>query len=194
MGRLGAEAFGWMGDCFRKCVFVLSCGTFPPDSECSASINACACLEREIETSREKAPAKHLVELYIQSFVSWIPAQCLNHSTVFLPGFFCLPAKCFIWIITSECWYLQVEVNNCALCVNVYCYSEFPLECIYLSTIKYFACLEACSLSSPLSPFCHFKKSFRQLTFKCWTWPSNAPLFPHLPQNKMTFKQGSWRT
>jgi len=55
-----------MGDCFGKRVSVLSCGTASPGSEYQ-----CMCppgrLEGgwEIETGREKAPAKHVVELYL---------------------------------------------------------------------------------------------------------------------------------
>lgn len=43
----------------------------------------------EVETSRKKAPAKHLVELYLWTFVSWISAQCFSNTTVFLPIFLC---------------------------------------------------------------------------------------------------------
>lgn len=34
---------------------------------------------------------------------------------------------------------------------------QSPLQCIYLSPFKHFACPRAHSLSSPLSPFCHFR-------------------------------------
>lgn len=64
----------------------------------------------EVETSRKKAPAKHLVELYMCTFVSWISAQRFSHITVFLPGFLCEIKNCLQNVLSRSS---QVGAGNC---------------------------------------------------------------------------------
>lgn len=64
----------------------------------------------EVETSRKKAPAKHLVGLYLWTFVSWISAQHFSHTTVFLPGFSCEIKTCLQNVLSRS---LQVDAGNC---------------------------------------------------------------------------------
>lgn len=141
----------------------------------------------DVETSEERAPAKHLVESYGEPLFPESQHGAFTTQPFSSQSFYVKYILASIMSYSSHHkWFLVTTGWMCGWTQHS---MEFPLQCVYLSTFGHFACPRACSFSS-LSLLSHFKVASGSWHLSDSDWTMHLPSLIS-PQDKRTFKWGS---